>query len=63
MTAARTRHTEPRTVAPGPCGCRPTLIATFRREQLVALELRHQRREGCYQEAQAVDVQAWRRSW
>ena len=58
MTAARTRtrHTEPG------CTCQPTLIATFRREQLVALELRHQRRDGCFQEAQAVDVQTWRKS-
>lgn len=68
MTTTRTRHAEPRPVEPmltpdtTRCVCHhPTLIATFRDELLVALELRHVR--GCAYPAQAVDVESWRKPW
>ncbi|MGW3608959.1 hypothetical protein ACWD6N_03570 [Micromonospora sp. NPDC005163] len=58
------RPAEPMLLDPRRCTCRkPTLVATFRREQLVALELRHLRSNGCAYPAQPVDVASWRLPW
>ncbi|MET7949234.1 hypothetical protein [Micromonospora sp. NPDC005324] len=55
---------EPMLLDPERCACRrPTLVATFRREQLVALELRHLRSDGCAYPPQAIDVDSWLIPW
>ncbi|MGW5556873.1 hypothetical protein ACWER9_06575 [Micromonospora sp. NPDC003944] len=55
---------EPMLLDPTRCACRnPTLVATFRAEQLVALELRHLRTNGCVYPAQPVDVESWLLPW
>lgn len=41
--------------------CTVTLVATFRREQLVALEHRHA--WWCEHPAQPVDIAEWRQTW
>lgn len=55
---------EPLLLDPARCTCRkPTLVATFRAEQLAALELRHLRSDGCAYPAQLVDVATWLLPW
>ncbi|TDC35664.1 hypothetical protein E1211_15270 [Micromonospora sp. 15K316] len=57
-TRTRRRIVEPMLNDPTQCTCRrPTLVATFKREQLVGLELRHLR--GCSHPAQPIDVHTW----
>lgn len=63
-TPPHSSATEPMLLDPGRCAChKPTLIATFRAERLVALELRHLRTNGCAYPAQAIDVETWRKPW
>jgi hypothetical protein len=58
------RAVEPMLLDPTRCTCRkPTLVATFRREQLVALELRHLRAAGCAYPAQPLSVETWLLPW
>ncbi|PZF98243.1 hypothetical protein, partial [Micromonospora deserti] len=58
------KPTEPMLLDPTRCTChQPVLIATFRAEQLVALELRHLRSNGCAYPAQPVDVDSWLLPW
>ncbi|MEV4197031.1 hypothetical protein [Micromonospora globbae] len=58
------RPAEPSPLDPTRCTCRrPVLVATFRAEQLVALELRHLRARGCAYPAQPVDVDTWLLPW
>ncbi|MBM0275113.1 hypothetical protein [Micromonospora tarensis] len=68
VSRTRTRHRpvtqRPATAAADPtrCVCRGgVLIATFRREQLAALEYRHH--PLCLHPAQPVDVDSWLNPW